>query len=77
MQLPVALIVATRSVRHEIESARPNAPAVAEQVRVQRFLRTRQALSRVLYATARLVAPDTRTAPAVPPSGARCATGAF
>jgi hypothetical protein len=56
MQLPIALIVATRAVQQQFESARPNAPALAE-VPVQRLLRTRKALSAALYATARLVAP--------------------
>ena len=57
MQLPIAMIVAVRAVEQESASARPHAPVVPEQVAEPRFRRTRDALARALYASARAVAP--------------------
>ena len=75
MLLPIALIVAVHAVEREVSSARPQAPVLAERPG-HRFLRTRTALSRALYATARFVAAEEqRPSVAVPRGLARCATG--
>lgn len=69
MMLPTAMIVAVHAVKQEVESARPDAPALADPPpRPPRFARTRRTVSRGLYAAARSVAPRE-----VHP--ARCATG--
>jgi hypothetical protein len=67
--MTTAFIVAVRAVEDRVGSARPDAPVVREREPVPRLLRTRNAVSRALHATARAVAPRE-----VRPAG--CATSA-
>ncbi|GAA2513714.1 hypothetical protein [Winogradskya humida] len=57
MLMPTAYIVAVRAVAREFEDARLDGP-VRAQAEVPRLPRTRQLVSRVLFATARFVAVD-------------------